>query len=38
MLNWLTIGGTIAINGQKLLKFSNYSPMLKVCAVKDALI
>ena len=28
MLNWRTIGGTIEINRQKLLKCSNYSPML----------
>ena len=28
MLNWRTIGGTIEINWQKLLKCSNHSPML----------
>ena len=28
MLNWRTIGGIIEINGQKLLKHSNYSLML----------
>ena len=28
MLNWRTIGGTVEINGQKLLKCSNYSPFL----------
>ena len=28
MLNWRTIGGTIEINRQKLLKCSNYSPVL----------
>ena len=28
MLNRRTIGGTIKINRQKLLKCSNYSPML----------
>ena len=28
MLNWRTIGENIEINGQKLLKCSNYSPML----------
>ena len=27
-LNWRTIGATIEINKQKLLKCSNYSPML----------
>ena len=36
MLNWRTIGGTIEINGQKLLQWSNYSPMQ--CDVEDALI
>ena len=39
MLNWRTIGGTIEINRQKLLKCSNYSPILNyICAVEDALI
>ena len=28
MLKWWTVGGTIEINGQKLLKCSNYLPML----------
>ena len=28
MLNWRTIRGTIEINGQKLLKCTNYSQML----------
>ena len=28
MLNWRTIGGTIGIYKQKILKCSNYSPML----------
>ena len=28
MLNWQTIGETIEINGQKLLKCSNYSPII----------
>ena len=31
ILNWRTIGGTTVINGQKLLKCSNYSPMLNIC-------
>ena len=30
MLNWQTIGGTIEKNGHKLLKCSDYSPMLYV--------
>ena len=28
MLNWRTIGGTIEVNRQKLLKCSNYSPIV----------
>ena len=36
MLDWGTIGGTIEINGQKLLKCSKYSPML--CATEEAFI
>ena len=28
MLNWRTIGGTTEINGRKLLKCSDYLPMV----------